>query len=214
MSAADRLAEIGRFGAGEAAPGGDRASAETTLPLAAAEIREFLSDIPRLVRLNPLLAIESWTRTERGFRLAGRNESNGRPFDLGVTASFAPADEALVLRYDGGLKRTTTFVVEPAAGSARLVVAEHYPHVDEPQDSRLAEVDRSLVPWVAAIRRHLLARRRWSGLPLFPLWRWWHERFLLSMPPRGRRIVRLLVWTSVAEFAIFLGLVVVLRCAA
>jgi hypothetical protein len=37
---------------------------------------------------------------------------------------------------------------------------------------------------------------------------------MLSMVPRSRRIVRLLVWTTVAEFAVFLGLVVVLRFAA
>ncbi len=94
-------------------------------------------------------------------------------------------------------------------------MTDHYPRIEDPQDPRLAEVDRTLVPWVAAIRRHLLARQRWGWLPLiFPLWRWWNERFLLHMAPRQRRIVRLLVWISVLEFLVFLGVVVVLRFAA
>lgn len=206
MSAADRDATL------KVGPG-DTATAETTLPLSVAEVRGFLSDIPRLVRLNPQLAIERWVPAEWGFRYAGRNESNDRAFDLGVLVERA--GDSLVLRYDAGLKQATELAVAPAAEGARLVVTERYPRIEDPQDPRVAEVDKSLVPWVAAIRRHLLARRRWGWLPLiFPLWCWWTERFMLSMVPRSRRIVRLLVWTTVAEFAVFLGLVVVLRFAA
>jgi hypothetical protein len=121
----------------------------------------------------------------------------------------------LVLRYDAGLKQETELVVAPAEEGARLVVIERYPRIEDPQDPRVAEVDKSLVPWVAAIRCHLLARRRWSRLPLvFPLWHWWAERFMLSMVPRSRRIVRLLIWTTVIEFAVFLGLVLALRFSA
>jgi len=202
MSAADRAADL------KVGPG-DTATAETILPLAMVEVRAFLDDIPRLVRLNPQLAIESWVPAGRGFRFAGRNESNERPFDLGVIVD--KADGSIILRYDAGLKQMTEFVVEPAETGTRLAVAEHYPRIDDPQDPRVSEVDKSLVPWVAAIRRHLLARRRWGWLPG---WRWWHERFMLSMAPRQRRIVRLLVWISAIEFAIFLGLIVVLRYAA
>lgn len=210
MSAADRFEGVGKVGPGGTAADGDSAIAETTLPFPIAEVREFLRDIPRLVRLNPLLAIERWVPAERGFRIAGRNESNERAFDSGVLIEMAGDD--LVLRYDTGLKQMTRIVAEPAGGGTRLVVTEHYPCIEDPQDPRVAEVDRSLVPWVAAIRRHLLARRRWGRLPLIsPLWLWWQERFMLSMLPRNRRIVRLLVWTSVIEFAVFLGMVAVLR---
>jgi hypothetical protein len=199
VSAADRDATL-KVGSG------DTATAETTLPFSVAEIRTFLSDIPRLVRLNPQLAIERWVPAEWGFRFAGRNESNDRAFDLGVLVDRA--GDGLILRYDTGLKQATELAVAPAEEGARLVVTEYYPRIEDPQDPRVAEVDKSLVPWVAAIRRHLLARRRWSWLPG---WQWWTERFMLSMVPRSRRIVRLLVWTTIAEFAVFLGLVVVLR---
>lgn len=213
MSAADRIAGLAKVGPGGAAPDGDRATAETTLPLAVAAVREFLSDIPRLVRLNPQLAIERWVPAEWGFRFAGRNESNDRVFDLGVLVDRS--DDGITLRYDAGLKQMTQFVAEPAGTGTRLVVTEHYPRIGDPQDPRVAEVDKSLVPWVGAIRRHLLARRRWGWLPLiYPVWNWWQERFMLSMVPRSRRIVRLLIWATVIEFAVFLGLVLVLRFSA
>jgi len=62
-------------------------------------------------------------------------------------------------------------------------------------------VDRSLIPWVNAIRRHLLDRKRWGWLPG---WRWWHEGFMAGMAPRQRRIVRMIIWISVLEFVVFL----------
>lgn len=209
MSAADRIENIEKVGAGRAAPDGDLAIAETTLPFSIAEVCAFLSDIPRLVRLNPLLAIERWAPAEWGFRFAGRNESNDHAFDLGVRVGRY--DDGLELHYDAGLKRLTRFVAAPAGTGTRLVVTEHYPHIADPDDPRVAAVDRSLVPWVAALRRHLLASRRWAWLPG---WRWWAEHFMLAMPPRQRRIVRLLVWTTILEFVVFLGLVIVLRFSA
>lgn len=204
MSPADSSPSLAKVDAG------DTARAETTLPLPPGELDGFLQNVPRLVRLNPLLAIERWIPAEWGFRYAGHNESNGRDFDLGVLVEPGTNGAALTLRYDGGLKRMTRFSLEPDVAGTRLVVTEHYPAIEDPADPRLADVDKSLVPWVAAIRRHLLARRRWGRLPG---WRWWQENFMLSMVPRSRRIVRLLVWTTVIEFVIFLGVVVVLRLA-
>lgn len=200
MSVADRTKTLAA---------GDAAIAETTLPLPPGEVRAFLDDVGRLLRLNPLLAIERWVPAEWGFRFAGRNESNDRAFDFGVQVERGADD--ILLRYDAGLKQATRLRVETVAEGTRLVVTEHYPKIDDPQDPRVAEVDRSLVPWVAAIRRQLLARRHWGWLPG---WTWWSERFMLAMLPRQRRIVRLLLWVSLFEFVVFLGLVVVLRYAA
>jgi hypothetical protein len=59
----------------------------------------------------------------------------------------------------------------------------------------------------AALRCRLLGRQPWGGLPGR---RWWRARFLPGLPPRQRRIVRLLLWVSLGEFAIFLTLVLVL----
>lgn len=193
---------------------GDRASAETDLPLAPETVADFLADAERLLRLNPQLAIERWTpEGANRFRLVARNESNERLVDTPV--AIERDAQGLTLRFASGLKQATRLRVEPAPAGARLVVTEHYPRIEDAQDPRVVEVDKSLVPWVAALRRHLLARRRWSWLPLiFPVWRWWNERVMLSMPPRSRRIVRLIVWLSVIEFVVFIGLVIVLRLAA
>jgi hypothetical protein len=189
---------------------GDSARAETELPLPPDELFGFVRDVERLLRLNPQLAIARWTPAEWGFRVTAHNESNDRAVDVGVLVDIDAATRIINFRYDAGLKQGTRLSVEPAPLGARLVVVEDYPRIEDPADPRVAEVDKSLVPWVAAIRRHLLARRRWGRLPG---WRWWNESFMLRMAPRSRRIVRLLLWISLLEFLVFLGAVAVLRLA-
>jgi hypothetical protein len=180
----------------------DRARAETLIPLGADAVFEFVADIERLVRLNPHLAIETWQRLPDGMRLVAQNETTGRRIETTVRVETTPSTRSIVLRYADGLKQATTLAVEGGDGhGCRLVVTEHYPVIADAQDPRVAEVDRSLIPWVDAIRRHLLRRQRWGWLPG---WRWWHERFLPGMAPRQRRIVRMIVWISVLEFLVFL----------
>lgn len=194
--------------------GGDLARAETVLPLAPNSLVAFLADVERLLRLNPLLVVERWA-PEGGsrFHLVARNESNERLIDTPVDIERDAT--GLTLRYASGLKQATRLCVEPASQGARLIVTEHYPRIEDARDPRVMEVDKSLVPWVAALRRHLLARARWCRLPrIFPMWQWWQERVMLSMAPRNRRIVRLIVWLSAVEFVVFIGMVVVLRLAA
>jgi hypothetical protein len=212
VSAADRAAPVDPAGDIQAVPAGDSARAETTLPLPAAEVTAFVRDVERLWRLNPHLDIREWLPREDGFAYAAHDELGGR--DVGAWVTVGGDNGRVTLRYATGLRQATEILIEPVADGARLIVIDHYPRIEDPQDPRLAEVDRTLVPWVAAIRRHLLARKRWGRLPLIsPLWRWWNEHFLLHMAPRSRRIVRLLVWISLLEFLVFLGAVVVLRLA-
>jgi hypothetical protein len=190
--------------------GGDLASAETVLPLAPNSVATFLADVDRLLRLNPLLVIERWLPEGPGrFRLIARNESNEQLIDTPV--DIEEDERGLTLRYASGLKQATRLRAEPAPEGTRLVVTEHYPRIEDAQDPRVVEVDKSLVPWVAALRRHLLSRARWGWLPG---WTWWSEGVMLSMAPRNRRIVRLIVWLSAIEFVVFIGMVVVLRLAA
>lgn len=184
----------------------DIATAETRLPMAPATVVGILADVELLLRLNPQLAIERLEPVVGGYRLAAHNDSNGRDIDTAILVERAA--DGLRLRYSLGLKRETRLVVEPHADGARLVVAEHYPRIENPQDPRVAEVDKSLVPWVAALRCYLLGRMRWGWVPG---WRWWQERVLLSMVPRQRRIVRLLVWITALDAAVFLAAVIVLR---
>lgn len=179
----------------------DQVRAETRLPLPPEAVFEFLADIERLLRLNPHLAVESWQPLQDGVRFAALNETSGRRIETLVRVETTPSTRTVVLSYAEGLKQATTLAIEAAEGDGcRLVMTEHYPVIEDAQDPRVAEVDRSLIPWVDAIRRHLLARRRWGWLPG---WRWWHESFLPGMTPRQRRIVRMIVWISVLEFVVF-----------
>lgn len=187
--------------AGMAAAQQDQVRAETRLPLAAAAVFEFVADIERLLRLNPHLAVETWQPLSDGVRFAAQNETSGRRIETMVRVETTQSARTVVLSYAEGLKQATMLAVEATEGdSCRLVITEHYPIIMDAQDPRVAEVDRSLVPWVDAIRRHLLGRRRWGRLPG---WRWWHESFLPGMAPRQRRIVRMIVWVGVLEFVVF-----------
>ncbi|MCX7167958.1 MAG: hypothetical protein NTV11_17030 [Rhodocyclales bacterium] len=180
----------------------DRARAETHIPIDADALFEFVSDIERLLRLNPHLEIETCQRMPDGMRFAAQNETTGRRIETTVRVETTRATRSMVLRYADGLKRATTLAVERGDGRGSvLVVTEHYPVIADAQDPRVAEVDRSLIPWVNAIRRHLLDRKRWGWLPG---WRWWAGRFMLGIPPRQRRIVRMIIWVSVLEFVVFL----------
>lgn len=180
----------------------DCARAETSIPIGADALFEFISDIERLFRLNPHLAIEAWQRKPDGMGFAALNETTGVRTETAVGVEVDGKKRTIVLRYAGGLKQATTLAIEDGDGhGCRLVVTEHYPVIVDTQDPRVAEVDRSLIPWVNAIRRHLLGRKSWGWLPG---WRWWNEHFLPGMAPRQRRIVRMIIWISVLEFVVFL----------
>jgi hypothetical protein len=180
----------------------DSVRAETSVPFSADDVYDFISDIERLLRLNPHLEIDTWQRMSDGMRLAALNETTGRRIETVVRVETAGETRTIVLSYAAGLKQATTLTVEYGDGhGCRLVLTEHYPVIEDAQDPRIAEVDRSLVPWVDAIRRHLLGRQRWGWLPG---WRWWHEQFIPGMAPRQRRIVRMIIWVSVLEFVVFL----------
>lgn len=175
------------------------------------QLLEFLADAQRLWRLNPYLAIESWRSGDAGgFAFSAANEATGCRVDVTVAREVLPGG-GFRYAYDQGLKRSTEFRVEPKDGASLLTVTERYDPVDGPADPRVRESDKSLLPWVAALRRHLVARARWGALPG---WLWWHERFLPSMPPRQRRTTRLIVWATAIEFVVFVALVLIWRFAA
>ena len=166
-----------------------------------------LRDPQRLMRLNPLWVFESWEAAgPDAIRFRIDNQSNGQIWE--TTARLVRLPDGLRLDYADGVKASTLFRVEPAESGSLLWIVEDYGRLTEAErEARVAEVDRSLTPWGGALYRHLRAWSRWSG---FGPWRWYVERHWLHMKPLSRRIVRLLLWVSVAELALFALLVTIL----
>jgi hypothetical protein len=185
------------------AAGEDAAWVKVEMPLPPPALHAFLADIERLFRINPWLEIDRFERRpDGGFGLAGRNLSNEQPLDATVRLSQSVPGRSLTLRYDGGIKRETRCEIEPAAAGSVLTITETYDTPPpEQREARLKEVDRSLVPWAAALRAFLLHGARWGWLPGYRLYM---RRVWLPMTPKQRRITRLIVWTTVIEFVVFL----------
>jgi hypothetical protein len=189
----------------------DSACISVDLPLPVAELYTFLHKIERLYRLNPFLEIKSWQEEKPGSIYPGKqirvetlNEMNGLQLRVSMEVGELQPDVAFSLRYDTGLKQTTIFTVQRLTPvSSQLIVKERYPgeiSVAE-REARLNEVDRSLVPWGAAIHSYFMRRRRWGWLPFYNRLQ---DSFWLGMTPRQRRIARLLIWTTALEFVVFL----------
>lgn len=181
---------------------------QAEIPLAPAELLAFLARSERLWRLNPYLVIDQWRNAEDGgFAYRALNEANGCQVDVAVRRETL-ADRGLRFSYDRGIKQTTEFIVAAQGNASLLTVTERYLPLDAADDPRVKETDNSLVPWIATLRRHIVARRRWRRVPG---WQWWSETFLPSLAPKQRRIARMIVWFSVIEFVIFVALILGLR---
>ncbi|MBI3525415.1 MAG: hypothetical protein HY066_13010 [Betaproteobacteria bacterium] len=179
------------------------------------QVFSFLADVERLFRLNPHLEISDWRAdtAAQSYQMSALNETSAlrsetswrvetiRENTLCTPWGIKGINSGYRLVYAQGLKRSTEFTIEPAAGGSQLTITERYLPVDDETDPRIREIDRSLVPWAAAIRRHLNRMARFGNLPGY---RWWTERLLLRMPPRHRRISRMIFWVSVLEFIVFL----------
>ncbi|MHB1292349.1 MAG: hypothetical protein ACYCY5_09205 [Sulfuricella sp.] len=196
--------------------GEDSAWISVDLPLSPGEVYTFIQKIERLFRLNPHLEIKSWQEDAPGsiypgkqIRLDSLNEMNGMQQSMTLSVSDVHPDVSFSLSYDRGLKQATVFTVQGLTpASCRLVVKEHYPAQISAaeREARLNEVDKSLVPWGAAIRSYFIRRARWGWLPFFS---WFQDAFWLKMPPRQRRIARLIIWTTALEFVVFLFVFVI-----
>jgi len=178
----------------------------TSLP--PSQILSLLGDPEHLLRVNSQWVFQIWERPAPDrFCLRIENQSNGRTWE--TCGSVAPLPDGLRLDYDEGIKAFTRFQVEPDGEGARLWVVEDYGRLSEDERRvRTDEVDRSLNRWGQDLFLYLRGWSRWSG---FVPWRWYMERIWRPMKPLARRIVRLLIWATVAELVLFLALVLVLR---
>jgi hypothetical protein len=197
-------------------PTEDAAWISGDLPLPSGEVYAFTQKLERLYRLNPHLEIKSWQEEAPGkiasgkqFRIETLNEMNGLNQRMVLSVKDVQPGVTFSLNYDSGLKQATIFTVQVLSpGSARLVVKELYPAEMSAAErgKRLNEVDRSLVPWGAAIHSYCIRRTRWGWLPFYS---WFQDKFWLGMVPRQRRIARLIIWTTALEFVIFLFVFVI-----
>lgn len=182
--------------------GEDAAWATIETTFAPAELRAFIGDVERMLRINPLLEIRGLAPVGASsrYRLQARNLANGR--DIDVSVAVTARSDGVVLTYESGLKSATTFSVAPRPGGSLLTIREDYGGAPpEERARRLDEVDRSLVPWGEALHGYLARWQRWSWCPP---WRWYMRRLWLPMRPRQRRIAWLIWLVSALELAAFL----------
>jgi hypothetical protein len=189
-------------GAGE-----DSAWVSVATTLAPNSLLALLRDPLRLMQVNPMWIFDSWETTGPGeIRFRIDNQSNGQVWE--TTAHVMRLPDGLRLDYADGIKASTLFRVEPTENGSVLWIVDNYGRLSEAERrDRVAEVDRSLAAWGGALYRHLRAWSRWAA---WPPWRWYVERQWLRMKPLSRRIVRLLIWVSVAELVLFALLVAIL----
>jgi len=196
--------------------GEDSAWITVDLPFPSGEVYGFIQNIERLFRLNPHLEIKSWQEDASGRSFHGKqirvdalNEMNGLQQSMNLSVSDFQPDVSFRIDYDRGLKQATIFTVQKLGPAlSRLAVKELYPAEmsSAEREARLNEVDRSLVPWGAAIHSYFIRRKRWGWLPFFS---WLQDEFWLGMTPRHRRIARMIIWTTVLEFVVFLFVFVI-----
>jgi len=199
-----------------AQPGEDAAWISVELPISRRDAYAFILQTELLFRLNPYLVVKTWQEDAPGKIYPGKkiyldslNEMNGIEQQVNISVTDVQPESSYTLSYDRGLKQSTVFTLETIApDNCRLTVKERYPSelsVAERQ-ARLNEVDKSLVPWGAAILGYIKRRKRWGWLPFY---RRLQDSFWFGMVPRHRRIARLLIWITVLEFVVFLFVFVI-----
>jgi hypothetical protein len=171
-------------------------------PLSLPALREFCSDVERLLRINPYLEFQHWQRTGAdGIHASFRNLSNQQMVALDLRVE-RESDDAFALVYREGIKIRTCFVLEPAGAGSRLTITDDYAGLPPAERAkRLHEVDRSLTAWGWALHEYLRRERRWGR---YAPWRWYMRRLWLPMTPRARRITYMLVVLTAAELALVL----------
>ena len=179
----------------------DAAWASVNTPLSVDELKAFSQDIERLFRINPMLEFDRWENLANDrYRMSVKNLSQETPFDLETELRVENTDEGITIHYSNGLKKKTVLKFEPAAQGSKLTIIDDYAGItEEERESRLQEVDKSLVNWADYLQRFIIMWKRWSR---FGLWRWYMRRVWQPMKPTGRRITYILLWISVAEVAL------------
>jgi hypothetical protein len=180
---------------------GDAAWASFRTPLDKSALLVFCKDVERLMRINPYLEFGKWESCgDNCYRFQGRNLSQDPPFDFDLKLQVVSRPDGLQLRYDSGLKSSTTFSVKDLDEGSELTITEDYGALDEEErQARLHEVDKSLVKWSEDLQDYLVLWGRWGW---FPPWRFYMRRVWQPMKPVARRITYILLWISLVEIAL------------
>jgi len=184
----------------------DKAWVRVTTPLSPPALCHFIADIERLLRINPMLEVESFQHLGGGhYCVRTLNLSTGMRLE---TTLHATAGEGRVeLVYAQGLKRRTLIEVEADGAGSALRITDDYSGTPEAERrARLGEVDRSLTPWGRALHDYLRAYARWSS---FAPWTWYMRRVWLPLKPSARRIVYVLWIVALFEMATLLVVLLV-----
>jgi len=179
----------------------DIAWAAFNTPLSSTQLLDFCQDIERLLRINPYLEFEKWEPLGNNrFFIHARNLSQDPAFALQLEIQIEHPKNGVRLIYNNGLKSSTTFKIEDATEGSRLTIADDYTAVSEyERNTRLGEVDKSLVKWAEDLQRYIVLWKRWSRLAP---WRWYMKRVWQPMKPASRRITYMLLWISAVEIAL------------
>ena len=183
------------------ADSGDVAWASFRTPLDKSSLLDFCQDIERLLRINPYLEFGKWESCGGGcYRFHGRNLSQDPPFDFDLKLQVVAQPDGLQIRYQGGLKSSTTFSVTDTAEGSELTITDDYGALAEQErKARLHEVDKSLVKWSEDLQAYLVSWKRWGW---FAPWRFYMRRIWQPMKPAARRITYILLWISLVEIAL------------
>ena len=180
----------------------DAAWAAINTPLSTEDLMTFCLDIERLFRINPMLEFTAWeTLSDNRFRMAVKNISHKeQPFELDVKMNVEHAADEITIHYENGIKKKTILKIEPSEYGSKLTITDTYTGLsEEERQSRLHEVDKSLINWANYLQRFLITWKKWSK---FALWRWYMKRIWQPMKPTGRRVTYMLLWITLAEVAL------------
>jgi hypothetical protein len=180
--------------------------ATVEIPARPGDVLAYCRDVGSLLRLNPYLEIRAWEETPgpfapgKRYRLHALNEWTGIERRLELQVEQAD-DTGFRLGYSEGFKHALEARVAPHGSGAALTLKEHYREPESEDRAALhREIDRSITPWAAAVRRDFVRLQRWGRSAAYRRWR----KFWLGMRPRERRIGRLIAWVGALEFVVFL----------
>lgn len=180
----------------------DAAWAAIDLPLPIERTAAICHDTEAVFRVNPFWVFTEWRALAAdAFHISFHNESNAQNLVTALRRHTGPG-AGFTVEYDTGLKRRTVFLLEATPAGSRLTLVDDYDGTPAEERARRAnEVDRSLLAWARALQRYIVRIKRWSWVPG---WRWYMRRVWVPMRPSARRIVWLLFLITLAEFVVFL----------